>query len=71
MKARRIKKLILARAGCKTRGHFYDTPVFTSNCLYFCVRCDREMFDRTFDDLTPMTDEEIEEMHRFNDAYDK
>lgn len=45
----------------------YESPVIRSNCLYFCSRCDKEMFGRTFDDLLnmePLSDEEIEEIHR-------
>ncbi len=48
----------LKRLICKIRGHKYLTRTFTSNALYFCDRCGKEMFDRTFADLEPMTQEE-------------
>lgn len=66
MKVRNRKKKVLARASCSTRGHQYDNTEFVGNSLYFCTRCRREMFERTFDDIEPMSDEQIEEMHRFN-----
>lgn len=56
---------ILRQLVCKVRGHRYDTPVFMSNCLYFCSCCGREMFDRTFEDIEPLTDEQMEELDRF------
>ncbi len=71
MKVRAIKKYHLARARCSARGHLYLSPTFRCNVLYFCARCHREMFDRTFDDIDPMTDDEIDEMHRFNDLLDQ
>jgi len=49
---------------CWFRGHQYNTPVFESNVLYPCARCGREMFDRTFDDIEPLSDEQLEELHR-------
>lgn len=43
----------LWRAVCALRGCWYESPVFRSNRLYFCTRCKREMFGRSFEDLTP------------------
>jgi hypothetical protein len=57
-------KKLLRRLACKLRGHRYDTPEFSLNTLYFCSCCGRELLDRTFDDIEPMSDEDIEQMHR-------
>lgn len=46
---------------CRFKGHHYDTPVFHPKCLYFCTRCDKELLDRTFADLQPMTESEYDE----------
>lgn len=54
----------LGRVVCLFRGHHYDTPVLNPRCLYFCIRCNHELAGRTFDDLEPMTDEDLEQMHR-------
>lgn len=43
-----IRRPICLAVGCR-----FDTPVFQSNRLYFCTRCTREMFGRTFADLQP------------------
>lgn len=52
---------------CKAKGRWnYNTPEFRGNCLYFCSRCGKEICGRTFDDLPPMSDEDVEMMHRFN-----
>ncbi len=51
-------KKLFRRFVCKIKGHHYPTLTFTSNALYFCSRCGKEMFDRTFDDLVPMTADE-------------
>ncbi|HJW25155.1 MAG TPA: hypothetical protein VJ576_09675 [Rhodocyclaceae bacterium] len=53
---------------CRFRGHNYGAPVFRLNCLYPCTRCGREMFDRTFDDIEPLIDDELEELHREMEA---
>lgn len=54
-------RAFFARLGCRLLGrHQYDTPVFHSNCLYFCVHCGRELLGRTFDDISPMTLDEQE-----------
>ncbi|HJW55856.1 MAG TPA: hypothetical protein VJ577_11330 [Burkholderiaceae bacterium] len=58
----------IKRAVCLIRGHSYNTPEFRGNSLYFCSRCGREMFGRTFADIEPMSDDEIEMMHRFDHA---
>lgn len=58
---------LLGRIACAFRGHHYDTPVFRDNLLYFCTRCGREIAGRTWKDwknLRPMSDGEIDEMHR-------
>lgn len=70
MKLRKRKKKILASASCKARGHNYNNTEFVSYCLYFCTRCRREMFNRTFDDIEPMTEEEVDLMHRFTESKD-
>lgn len=52
---------------CRIKGRCnYDTWVFHINCLYFCTRCGKEICGRTFDDLRPMSEEDVEMMHRFN-----
>lgn len=38
---------------CLLIGCRFEAPVFQSNRLYFCARCTREMFGRTFADLEP------------------
>jgi len=60
---RRLRRAFARRFICPARGHRYDTPDFAVNCLYFCARCGKEMFDRTIDDLRampPMSDEQME-----------
>ncbi|MDO8933352.1 MAG: hypothetical protein Q7U97_13240, partial [Rhodocyclaceae bacterium] len=37
-----------SRLVCLFRGHNYPGYEIRMNCLYFCTRCHREMFDRTF-----------------------
>ena len=59
----------LMRVVCLFRGHHYNTPTFTSNVLYLCTRCRREMFDRTFADIEPMSDEEWEDRQREMEAF--
>ena len=44
----------------------YSTPDFHGNRLYFCSRCGKEICGRTFEDLQPMSEEDVEMMHRFN-----
>lgn len=56
---------------CHFRGCHFNTYVFRANCLYFCTRCGAEAAGRTFADLEPMSDEDIEEMHRFNEIYEE
>jgi hypothetical protein len=51
-------KKLFRRFICKIMGHHYPTLTFTSNVLYFCSRCGKEMFDRSFDDLEPMSEDE-------------
>lgn len=38
---------------CRFIGCNFDTPVFRSDCLYFCTRCSGELTGRTFADLVP------------------
>lgn len=55
----------IKRVACKIFGHNYPSSCFSGNALYFCVRCGKELLDRTFDDLSdmePMSDEELDEM---------
>lgn len=64
---RKLRRAFARRFICPARGHYYDTPDFTVNTLYFCSRCGKEMFDRTLDDLRampPLTDSQIESLHR-------
>lgn len=59
---------------CRVRGHVYDTPHFRADHLYFCSRCGREMFDRTFDDLRkfpPFTAEELLDQQRIDELLDR
>lgn len=60
---------LLGRVVCAFRGCHYDAPVFHSYSLYFCTRCGREIAGRTWKDLRPVTDEELDEIHRENDLY--
>lgn len=44
---------------CKVlKQHQYETPDFHPNCLYFCTYCNKELLDRTFEDITPLSDDE-------------
>lgn len=53
---------------CKARGKCrYDTYCFQTNVLYFCVRCSKEMFNRTFDDIEPLSEEDHEWLLREQD----
>jgi hypothetical protein len=54
---RRLREFF-ARLRCGLRGHQYDTPVFMTDCFYFCSCCGREMFNRRFEDLRPLSDEQ-------------
>lgn len=68
MQLRQIKQRML-RPVCRIRGHRYETPFFMPNYLYFCARCGREMLNRTFADIKPLTDEEREMLDAANYAY--
>ena len=60
---RTLRQAFARRFICPARGHRYDTPDFTVNCLYHCARCGKEMFDRTFADLRalpPLSDEQMD-----------
>jgi len=52
---------------CRFRGHKYSASAFTANALYFCERCHQEIGGYTFDDLEPMTTDELEELDMFDD----
>lgn len=54
----------LGAVACRFRGHRFDAPVIRANCLYFCTRCGQEMTGRTFADLDPLSDKELEDLHR-------
>lgn len=55
----------LARGVCRLRGcNFPPVYVFRTNALYFCTRCGEELTGRTFADLQPLSDEDLEELHR-------
>ena len=58
-----LKQFICWLIGCK-----FDAAVFKTSSLYFCRRCGTELTGRSFDDLEPMSDEEIEQMHRDEDV---
>lgn len=60
---RKLRRTLLGLV-CRVRGHHYPAPVFRSNCLYFCTRCGKEMLGRTFADIEPISDEDLEEIHR-------
>lgn len=59
---------VIAKAVCSIKGCHYDTPVIDSYSLYFCSRCGREVFDRTFADLAPIPQEEWDARQRFRIA---
>jgi hypothetical protein len=63
---RSLRQAFARRFVCPARGHRYDTPDFNLCTLYFCARCGKEMFDRTFEDLRampPISDEQLESLH--------
>ena len=56
---------------CRFKGCHYDTPVFSTNTLYFCTRCGKEITGRTFADLQPLSDEELDDIHRLLEIYEE
>ena len=56
---------------CLVKGCHYDTPVFNTNSLHFCTRCGKELTGRTFADLQPMSDEDLEHIHRLHEIYEE
>lgn len=56
---------------CRFKGCHYDTPFFSTNCLYFCTRCGKEITGRTFADLKPLTDGELDDIHRLHEIYEE
>lgn len=72
--ARSARRWIGRAAGgvvCRFKGCHYDTPVFSANALYFCTRCGKELTGRTFADLEPMSDDEMEHIHRLHEIYEE
>lgn len=59
----RIRRLI-GRVVCLFKGHHYNMTELRPNTLYLCTRCRKEMFDRSFDDIEPMSDEDLEDFKR-------
>lgn len=59
---------IFARLLCRLRGHDYPAVAFRAGSLYYCRRCGKEICDGKPADLVPLSDEEIEQMHRDNEA---
>ena len=56
-------KKIIAKLICSFRGHNYGAAVYVSPAvLTYCRRCGREIQDRDFDALEPMTDEDYENL---------
>lgn len=67
--AQRLPKFAPAQAAKCPEGECeYAAAEFRSNCLYFCTKCHHEMSGRTFADLTPISAEELDEIHKVNDA---
>lgn len=56
---------------CRFKGCHYDTPVFSTNALYHCTRCGKEITGRTFADLQPLSDEELDDIHRMHEIYEE
>ena len=54
---------------CYFKGCHYDAPFFHTNALYFCTRCGKEITGRTWDDIEPMTDEDLETLAYFDEHY--
>jgi len=48
----------LTRLICKLRGHDFPCPTFNAYTLCFCQHCGKEIADRTFNDLEPLSPEE-------------
>lgn len=59
---RRIRERLAGWTVCRFVGCRYDAPVLRFNTLYFCPRCGKEIAGRTWADLEPLTDEELEEL---------
>lgn len=62
---------VLGRVVCTFKGCHYDTPVFSTNALYLCTRCGKEVTGRTFADLQPISDDELEDLHRLHGTYEE
>lgn len=56
---------------CRFKGCHYDTPFFSANCLYHCTRCGKEITGRTFADLQPLSDDELDDIHRLHEIYEE
>lgn len=50
-------KQIISKIICRIKGH--DYPGYTFDCyhLYFCRRCHKEMFDRSYDELPTLPED--------------
>ena len=50
---------------CSWRGHRNDSPSFTcGHALYPCKHCGQDIFGLTWQDIEPMTDEMLDDLHR-------
>ncbi|MDD5175781.1 MAG: hypothetical protein PHQ05_05090 [Sterolibacterium sp.] len=57
----RIKRWAL----CSWRGHRNDSPSFTFGYdLYPCKHCGQDIFGNTWEDIEPLTDEMLDDLHR-------
>lgn len=61
-------KWLVKRIACFFVGHRYETDSFCFTHLYFCERCNREMFGRSFDDLREMLAEETDDLYNDFDS---
>ncbi len=64
-------KMRIGALVCHFKGCSYQAPFFYSNCLYFCDRCGKEMLNRGWDDIEPMTDEDRETLEYFDAHYEE
>lgn len=58
---------------CRFKGCRYDVhfPFYSINALYLCARCGKELAGRTFADLQPMPDDDLEHIHRMHEIYEE
>lgn len=70
MGVQRAMKQLIRKIHCHFKGHDFGNAVYVSPAvLTFCRRCGREIQDRTFDDLEPMTDQDYEMLEQMEDFY--